>query len=274
MNRIKTKIISAFPGMGKTYSLSYSEYKCLDLDSSAYSWTVKNGVKIKNKSFPLNYIDEIKMNIGKYDYILISSHIEVREELKNNCIFYYLLYPSIKRQDEFIERYIERGSTKEFIKLVSDNWYSWIEFCKDDTIGCCNLELNTSIVNDVLTSLRQSLYNKILLSTLLSDGWDGDDSYAPIPETINNILLLVKSLPEYYKVLYSDMHVNHHGTVTITWENKNDDMLSVEIGKEMMSYFTEFTVEGSDNEVTFNNNIMITQDSIFQFNKDLMQIVI
>jgi len=47
------KVISAFPGTGKTYFHRNAELKVYDSDSSKYSW-IKEGLKDPN--FPNNYI--------------------------------------------------------------------------------------------------------------------------------------------------------------------------------------------------------------------------
>ena len=132
----KTRIISAFPGMGKTYYHSLHKDTTLDSDSSDYSWIMKNGEKIRNPDFPNNYINHIKENIGKYDFIFVSSHKEVREALKNNCLFFYLIYPSPFRKQEFIQRYTLRDSPESFIDLVKANWEDWIIECDSEEFGC------------------------------------------------------------------------------------------------------------------------------------------
>lgn len=115
----KTKIISAFPGIGKTYLYENQHklgLKILDSDSSTFN---------KDK-FPQNYIEHIKNNIGKVDIILVSSHDVVRNALVNENIFFFLVYPDIKLKDEFIKRYKKRGNHENFIKLLDSNWNNWI----------------------------------------------------------------------------------------------------------------------------------------------------
>ena len=59
---IKSKIIAAFPGTGKsTYYREHSN--CLDSDSSDWSWLVVDGVKERHPEWPNNYINHIKENI-------------------------------------------------------------------------------------------------------------------------------------------------------------------------------------------------------------------
>lgn len=127
----KTKIVSAFPGCGKTecwkkYKDPKYNFKVLDSDSSTFN----------KEHFPENYIKHIRENLGKVDVIFISSHKTVRDALKKDKkinelinskkVKFIVAYPDINDKDEYIERYKMRGSTDSFIKLISDNWESWI----------------------------------------------------------------------------------------------------------------------------------------------------
>lgn len=125
---MRTKIISAFPGVGKTtYHKKYPD-KCIDSDSSEFSWiTSTDDKKERNPDFPANYIKHIKENIGKIQYIFVSSHKVVREALADSCLYFYLVYPQNHQKDKFIKRYKDRGSSAEFIKLLEDNWDSWMK---------------------------------------------------------------------------------------------------------------------------------------------------
>jgi hypothetical protein len=115
------------PGVGKTTYHKNNPETTLDSDSSGFSWVVnENGEKVRNSEFPQNYINHIKENIGKYKYIFVSSHKEVRDALLDNCLYFYLVYPTNSRKEEFIQRYRDRGNDKNFIKLVKTNWEEWM----------------------------------------------------------------------------------------------------------------------------------------------------
>ena len=83
---MRTRIISAFPGTGKSVYHEKHPLTTLDSDSSNFSWIEVDGVKLRNPQFPENYIEHIKKNIGIYDFIFVSSHSVVREALVNNSI--------------------------------------------------------------------------------------------------------------------------------------------------------------------------------------------
>lgn len=124
MSNIQTRIVSAFPGTGKSYYCNYdiSQYDptpygyCIDIDSS----------KFDKNNFPTNYIEHIKSNIGKHAIIFVSSHKVVRDALVAEGIPFTLVYPTIEQKHEYIQRYRQRGNDEKFITLVESNWYNWI----------------------------------------------------------------------------------------------------------------------------------------------------
>jgi len=147
---IQTKIISGFPGIGKSYFYNKNKDISLDSDSSCFHWNIINGKKETNKCFPNNYIKNIKENIGRYEYIFVSSHKIVRDALKQNCLFYYLVYPNMNMKDVFIKRYTERGNDEKFIERVNENWNQWINECQNVIIGCKNIEMQFDNLSHII----------------------------------------------------------------------------------------------------------------------------
>lgn len=124
-------IVSAFPGMGKTYAFNLlkNKIKVLDSDSS----------KFDKANFPQNYIEHIKSSIKDNDLIFVSSHEEVRNALENEGIDFDLFYPSKDRRNEFLENYVARRSNRNFIMKVDNNWNNWIDGIENDTNTHCHL---------------------------------------------------------------------------------------------------------------------------------------
>jgi hypothetical protein len=139
-----TKIISAFPGCGKTHLFKNTDLIILDSDSS----------KFDKKHFPDNYIKHIKENIGKVDIILVSSHDVVRKALVENDIFFYLIYPNIELKDDYIDRYKERGSPENFINLLDSKWIQWITEVENQS-NCFKIELSK---NQYLSDILDIIY--------------------------------------------------------------------------------------------------------------------
>jgi hypothetical protein len=123
---MKTKIISGFPGIGKTYFYENNKDITLDSDSSKFSW-LEN--KTRNPEFPVNYIAHIKENIGKYEYILVSTHEEIRDALEKENIKYTIIIPNIHAKWDYIDRYEKRVTGKNdefFISYMSEHWFKFL----------------------------------------------------------------------------------------------------------------------------------------------------
>lgn len=132
-----TIVISGFPAVGKSYLFKNKKLDVLDSDSSKFSW-IKKGER--NPDFPNNYIKHIKENIGKVDVILVSSHKDVRDALVANDIDFILVYPDKSLKEEYLKRYEERGSPKEFIDMIDKNWNGFIDEL-DEQKGCEKIKL-------------------------------------------------------------------------------------------------------------------------------------
>lgn len=156
----EAKVISAFPGCGKTtYYKMWSQYspenvwrkdkngeqayredgsiigdKILDSDSSDFSWTFDEaGNRIRHPHFPQNYIDHIKRKMKTEDVIFVSSHDVVRRALEENGIEYHIFYPRKDQKEEWIKRFKERGNDDRFIEFISSNWDNFIDDIENET---------------------------------------------------------------------------------------------------------------------------------------------
>ncbi|QXN70428.1 putative AAA family ATPase [Bacillus phage vB_BspM_AgentSmith] len=126
-------VISAFPGLGKTYAtqkLVEEGFNVSDSDSSHFN----------KEHFPGNYVEHIKskiqdyrdMNTSSAKFIFVSTHKEVRDALIENGIKFVIFYPDVGSKDDIFKRYEERGSNEAFIKHLETNYDSWIEEIKED----------------------------------------------------------------------------------------------------------------------------------------------
>lgn len=133
-------VVSAFPGCGKTAFFNDNRGDVADSDSSTFD----------KSQFPQNYIDHIQSLLGKKRWIMVSSHDVVREALVENKIPYVLVYPQRDLKDEYIKRYINRGSPQSFVDLLDKNWDSFIDGCEQQT-GCEHRVLDPGqFLSDVL----------------------------------------------------------------------------------------------------------------------------
>ena len=131
---MKTKVYSAFLGVGKTTYFNTTDKNVLDSDSS----------KFDKKNFPANYIEHIERNIQdpKVDKILVSSHKDVRDALVKKGIPYVLVYPNREIKDEYIQRYKDRGNNDTFVDLLDKNWDNWMDEM-DNQEGCYKVKIGS-----------------------------------------------------------------------------------------------------------------------------------
>lgn len=131
---MRTLIISAFPGCGKTYLTEHQKnlgYYIADIDSYKF----KRGAHWEKK-----YVDYIVNNIGKYDFILISQQDEVLSELQRRNIPFITVAPnnstliSIKERQlikqQWFGRFILRNNfhiinLKEWLEKLYKNYDAW-----------------------------------------------------------------------------------------------------------------------------------------------------
>lgn len=127
-------IIAGFPGVGKSTAAKMND-RFIDMESSDYHWIYdKDGNKFVNPEWPNNYINEILCVADDPSvtdkYVLISTHNEVLKGLFFDYdIALIAVIPYTK--ELYINRYIERGNTKEFIEKLDKNFENFIQSVKD-----------------------------------------------------------------------------------------------------------------------------------------------
>lgn len=123
------RVVSGFPGVGKSTLVKRAGalgVHCMDSDSSTFS----------KDEFPENYLAHIDLHYRtRTGLMLVSSHEQVRNGMVSRVIPYLLVYPSLDCKQEYIDRYQERGSPEQFLKLLDLNWEPWIESCREQ-LGC------------------------------------------------------------------------------------------------------------------------------------------
>lgn len=156
---MNTFIISGFPAIGKTYITQNKDklnISCIDSDSSKFSWLSEG---VRNPDFPNNYIEHIKSNVGKVEYIFVSSHKEVREALYNNNLPHIIVYPDKSLKEEYLDKYYTRGNNSKFTSFISDNWNNFID------------DLDESWNNMIISKFRLNS-KESLLDLINSDKFD------------------------------------------------------------------------------------------------------
>ena len=108
-------IISAFCGTGKTYLCKKSGGRLIEFECWRYS---------NKPGFPHNIVRNIVSMCEKIDGIFISTNPMVLDALKKMNVV--LIYPKLSLKDEYIERFVNRGSSDDFISILSQYWEPWI----------------------------------------------------------------------------------------------------------------------------------------------------
>lgn len=140
-------IYCGYQGVGKSAYCKNKGYKCIDLDSSIL---LVNGVKVKN------WVD-VYVNLIEYfdnnDYdIFVSSHMDVRKELKKRKLEYTLIYPSIELKDDWERKIILRYTRNQTEKHRNAMIRTILHY--DDDIKSLEMENCTKII---ITNFKYNL---------------------------------------------------------------------------------------------------------------------
>lgn len=147
MTDLKGTIISGFPGVGKSYaidSLTMRGFKVSDSDSSLYSWIYDddgNKTDVRNPNFVDDYLNHIITAAKANDIVFVSTHKEIRTKLKEEGIEFYTVAPRADLKDEYLMRYVDRGSPAGLIRGIIENWDSLIRDVKDTAYSDLYIEL-------------------------------------------------------------------------------------------------------------------------------------
>lgn len=132
-------IISGFPGIGKSHAAT-TRKDALDLDSSqftGYHWEELYVAAIK-KAY----------ESGDYRIIFISSHSNVRELLHEKGVPFICVVPNKSLRNEYMIRYLKRGSSVAFMHNIRVNWNDWIDRMRNTEL-CIELQ-SGEYVSDIL----------------------------------------------------------------------------------------------------------------------------
>lgn len=132
-------VICGFPGVGKSY-LSGRD-GIVDLDSSLFRWKPADslnpleGQMMPNENWAEDLVEEVKGQIrrGKNRYVLVSTHKEVRQKLREAGILYVIVAPEDGLRSEYMRRYLRRGSDAGFIYKADREYSNWHLCVMDDT---------------------------------------------------------------------------------------------------------------------------------------------
>lgn len=124
-----------------------------------------------------------------------------------------------------------------------------------------NKTVNQSFANYIIeinnfsvpSKSKSSIIKNILGFKSLENSWDG---YGAVPleiESASNTIDLIDLIGEKTFCSVKDYFPNPNGTISLEWENNQNEIVSVEIGNKTMSYFVEL----SSKNVEYYNKINI-----------------
>lgn len=165
-------VISAFPGCGKSSIFNNGEE--YNLVPVPFNKDLLELGKIERKEgqtlvfdsdssnfdkthFPGNYISYIKSLLEMFDdvVIFVSSHIGVREALAKAGVEYVLVYPEPYLKQQYLDRYVKRGSPDGFIKLLDEKWLEWLDSCEKDKNAISHYKLsNGQYLSDLFEDFK------------------------------------------------------------------------------------------------------------------------
>lgn len=135
---VDTVLCAAFCGTGKSFICKNSEINAIEIEY----W------KYKDNGLQHEYVRTIRENIGKYDFIFISTDPDGLKLLNDEGFDITLVYPKNELRNEYLDRYIDRDSPYEFIGTFMKHWNMWIdelkklEFCKHIVLDAGEYLLN------------------------------------------------------------------------------------------------------------------------------------
>lgn len=109
------------------------------------------------------------------------------------------------------------------------------------------IEANTEIVQQVLASCqndirfaeedkRQNLKIETMRLAKLVDNWDEEGAMRVSTTAIKNVLNLLDHASIRIDLL-QDIYANPNGTISVEWENDNNEYAGMQIGRKQMSYY-------------------------------------
>lgn len=161
---MRTAIIAAYAGAGKTYAAEHNDnIKCIDLDSSQFS---RMGGDWQDA-----YVEKIKELVGKYDFIFIAQCMPVLAILGAWEIPFVLVIPNPRleadadEQERIKQAWFERIKNRDnshianlpkFLKMLDEEWK--LQTSKEVMKLYSPVYIHTLAYNEYLSDLLPTLH--------------------------------------------------------------------------------------------------------------------
>ncbi len=131
INSDESLLIASFACIGKTTFAKHNPNLALDIESIHYARTyeakhpddevAKGQTNWKdNPGYPMNYVQDVVDNIGKYKVIFLTGGKDILIELDKKNIPYSILYPGPNRKEKVLADARTRGNDDGFVQLLDD----------------------------------------------------------------------------------------------------------------------------------------------------------
>lgn len=141
-------VIAAYAGCGKTYFAEHI-YDAIDLVSIPYKYQLPDGMISDTEAeqakacldyelraeWPGNYAKAVRNYYHRYKYVIIPPVQRVLSELQRVDIPYILCFPEDDAREEYLQRYLNRGNTEEFINIFIGCWERFMQYNISDNYG-------------------------------------------------------------------------------------------------------------------------------------------
>lgn len=160
----RAAIVCGFPGVGKT-TVANATKIAEDIESTPFHWQffvdtaqedgksgAMNTMRVLKEpeeidgwvSKYVDHINEVSQNTD-VPFLLVSCHKAVREEMQMRGIPYIIVAPFKECKDEYIRRYLVRGSDMELIYSISNNWDKYLDELEDDGAPLIHITKNETM---------------------------------------------------------------------------------------------------------------------------------
>jgi hypothetical protein len=79
-------------------------------------------ITVLNEEYPTNYINRIKSEMGKYDYIFVEADLSLMTAMLEKSMDFILVYPDINAKTDWIGRCIVRGDSLAICNAMKWTW--------------------------------------------------------------------------------------------------------------------------------------------------------
>ena len=138
-------IISGFSNIGKSSLSKFKDLNYIDFDTHFFR---------KEEGWEKMYVECLLALSSKYDYVFITTHGVMLEELNKRGIEYYLVYPKRELKEEYRERAISRNSSEEFVNGFFSRWDEHISDCEKNTFAKKIVLESGEYLSDVIDKVK------------------------------------------------------------------------------------------------------------------------